>query len=46
MAQPIQEIGRTAVRMLLARIEEPARPPQTVRLPPVFMHRRSCGCAS
>ncbi|MCP3799352.1 LacI family transcriptional regulator [Allokutzneria sp. A3M-2-11 16] len=44
MAQPITEIGRTAVRMLLARIADPARPPRTVRLPARLMHRRSCGC--
>lgn len=46
LAQPIHEIGRTAVQMLLARIEDPSRPPRTVRLPPVLMHRRSCGCGS
>ncbi|WP_394850077.1 LacI family transcriptional regulator [Pendulispora brunnea] len=45
MAQPIREIGRTAVRMLLERIEDPTTPPQIVRLPPVFMHRQSCGCS-
>lgn len=45
MAQPIADIGRTAVRMLLARIKDPAREPQTVRLPAKLMHRQSCGCA-
>ncbi|MFB9429195.1 LacI family DNA-binding transcriptional regulator [Streptoalloteichus tenebrarius] len=44
MAQPIAEIGRTAVRMLLSRIADPDQPPRTVRLPARFMHRRSCGC--
>ena len=44
MAQPIAEIGRTAVRMLLARIADPDRTPETVRLPPTLMHRQSCGC--
>ncbi|MGW0517776.1 LacI family DNA-binding transcriptional regulator [Crossiella sp. NPDC003009] len=44
MAQPVEEIGRTAVRMLLARIAEPERAPRTVRLPARFVHRRSCGC--
>jgi LacI family transcriptional regulator len=44
MAQPIAEIGRTAVRMLLGRIADPSRPPTTTRLQPVLMHRRSCGC--
>ncbi|TCO64845.1 LacI family transcriptional regulator [Actinocrispum wychmicini] len=44
MAQPIAEIGRTAVRMLLLRIADPSRPPTTTRLQPVLMHRQSCGC--
>ncbi|MEU4801663.1 LacI family DNA-binding transcriptional regulator [Actinosynnema sp. NPDC023587] len=44
MAQPVEEIGRTAVRLLLARISDPARAPETIRLPPVLKHRRSCGC--
>jgi LacI family transcriptional regulator len=44
MAQPIAEIGRTAVRMLLTRIADPSRPPTTTRLQPHLMHRKSCGC--
>jgi LacI family transcriptional regulator len=44
MAQPIAEIGRTAVKMLLSRIADPSRPPTTTRLQPVLMHRKSCGC--
>jgi LacI family transcriptional regulator len=44
MAQPTEEIGRRAVRLLLARIADPDRPPETVRLPPRLMHRHSCGC--
>lgn len=44
MAQPIQQIGAEAVRLLLARIGDPRRQPQTVRLRPEFMHRESCGC--
>lgn len=43
-AQPIGEIGRTAVRLLLTRIADPAHPPRTVRLPATFVHRSSCGC--
>jgi LacI family transcriptional regulator len=46
VAQPIGEIGRTAVRMLLTRIANPAHPPRTVRLPATLVHRSSCGCAS
>jgi LacI family transcriptional regulator len=45
MAQPIQEIGARAVQLLLSRISDPRRPPETVRLQPRFMHRESCGCA-
>ncbi|GAA3460712.1 LacI family DNA-binding transcriptional regulator [Saccharothrix longispora] len=44
MAQPVEEIGRTAVRLLLDRIGDPSRPPETIRLPPTLLHRRSCGC--
>ncbi|MPZ79440.1 MAG: LacI family DNA-binding transcriptional regulator [Actinophytocola sp.] len=44
VAQPVAEMGRTAVRMLLDRIADPARPPVTKRLPTTFIHRGSCGC--
>ncbi|OQO90577.1 LacI family DNA-binding transcriptional regulator [Saccharomonospora piscinae] len=44
MAQPVAEIGRRAVRLLLARLHDPDRAPETVRLRPAFRHRRSCGC--
>ncbi|MFI6029212.1 LacI family DNA-binding transcriptional regulator [Amycolatopsis magusensis] len=45
MAQPIEEIGRRAVRLLLARIADPDRKAEVVRLPPELRHRESCGCA-
>ncbi|GGU98225.1 LacI family transcriptional regulator [Streptomyces albospinus] len=44
IAQPSKELGATAVRLLLARLDEPDRPPRTVRLPCAFVHRTSCGC--
>jgi len=44
VAQPIAEMGRTAVRMLLERIADPTRKPTTARLAATFMHRNSCGC--
>lgn len=44
MAQPVAEIGTHAVRMLLARIADPDRQPETVRLPPTLRRRQSCGC--
>lgn len=43
-AQPVAEIGATAVRLLVERIADPARPPAIVRIPPTLVHRRSCGC--
>jgi LacI family transcriptional regulator len=44
VAQPIAEMGRTAVRMLLERIADPSRTATTTRLPATFVHRNSCGC--
>ncbi|HEY8371576.1 MAG TPA: LacI family DNA-binding transcriptional regulator [Pseudonocardiaceae bacterium] len=44
MAQPIAEIGRTAVHMVLSRISDPDQPARTVRLPTRLVHRHSCGC--
>ena len=44
MAHPVDEIGRTAVRLLLSRLDDPDREPQTVLLPPSLVHRGSCGC--
>ena len=43
-AQPVAEIAATAVDLLLRRIADPGRPPATVRIPPVLIHRGSCGC--
>lgn len=43
-AQPVAEIGRTAVRLLLDRIADPDHAPRTIRIPPTLMHRHSCGC--
>ncbi|GAA3881170.1 LacI family DNA-binding transcriptional regulator [Saccharothrix violaceirubra] len=44
MAQPVEEIGRTAVRLLLSRITDPDQAPRTIRLAPELRHRSSCGC--
>jgi LacI family transcriptional regulator len=43
-AQPTREIGQKAVQLLLSRLDEPDRDPQSIRLPPTFVHRESCGC--
>lgn len=46
MAQPVSDIAREAVRLLLSRIKAPSLAPRTVRLPATLVHRDSCGCAS
>jgi DNA-binding LacI/PurR family transcriptional regulator len=30
--------------MLLERIANSKKEPETVRIPPILMHRQSCGC--
>jgi LacI family transcriptional regulator len=44
IAQPCAQMGRRAVELLLERMADPSAPPRTVRLPPTFVHRESCGC--
>jgi LacI family transcriptional regulator len=44
VAQPTAEIGARAVQLLLSRLDEPDRAPQSLRLAPRFVHRESCGC--
>ena len=44
VAQPAGEIGACAVGLLRARLDDPSRAPQAVRLPARFVHRASCGC--
>ncbi|PPK67931.1 LacI family DNA-binding transcriptional regulator [Actinokineospora auranticolor] len=44
MAHPVDEIGRTAIRLLLARLSDRDRAPETVLLAPTLVHRGSCGC--
>lgn len=43
VAQPAEEIGQTAARLLLDRLKEPGRPPQQVILPATLVVRESCG---
>jgi len=43
VAQPTEQLGREAVRILRARLDDPSRPPRHVRLKPAFVHRDSCG---
>ncbi len=44
--QPMRELGERSVRLLLARISDPAAPPRSVVLPTEVVIRRSCGCRS
>jgi LacI family transcriptional regulator len=44
--QPMSELGEQSVRMLLARIADPAAPRQSAELPTQIVIRRSCGCRS
>lgn len=46
IAQPFVEMGRRAVELLIARMADPTAPPVTLRLPPTFVHRDSCGCSA
>ncbi|WP_083666691.1 LacI family DNA-binding transcriptional regulator [Saccharomonospora sp. CUA-673] len=46
IAQPVADIGREAMRLLLRRIEDPDCPPETVRLPPQLRVRSSCARVS
>jgi DNA-binding LacI/PurR family transcriptional regulator len=42
IAQPVSELGRTAVRLLLERIEEPQRPTRKILLDTTLIVRASC----
>lgn len=46
MAQDSAALASTVVNMLLARIKDANRPPQTVTISTNFQHRDSCGCAA
>jgi LacI family transcriptional regulator len=45
VTQPVADLGREAVRMLLSLIEDPGRAPMQRFLPTELTTRRSCGCA-
>lgn len=44
VAQPVATIAVKAIQMLLERIKDPERIPQTLRLKPTIHIRNSCGC--
>ncbi|NNE96176.1 MAG: LacI family DNA-binding transcriptional regulator [Acidimicrobiales bacterium] len=43
VAQPVAEVGRQAVMLLKAVIDNPAMAPQRIVLPPTLLVRESCG---
>lgn len=45
ITQPVAELGREAVRMLLALVEQPDNPPRQQFLQTQLTLRHSCGCA-
>lgn len=45
VAQPCSELGATAVRLLMRRLQEPTAKPRTLRLAATLRIRDSCGCA-
>jgi DNA-binding LacI/PurR family transcriptional regulator len=44
VAQPVEELGRTAAQLLLERLSTPGRPVRQVVLQNRLMLRHSCGC--
>jgi len=40
---PAEEVGRTAMELLFARLADRSRPPQEIKLRPKLVLRRSCG---
>lgn len=44
LAQPVADLGRRAVQLLLSRMADPDRPSESVSLTPRFLHGASCGC--
>jgi DNA-binding LacI/PurR family transcriptional regulator len=45
VTQPVADLGREAVRMLLSLVDDPDRAPMQRFLPTELTTRRSCGCA-
>ncbi|MEU4518268.1 substrate-binding domain-containing protein [Amycolatopsis sp. NPDC024027] len=44
LVQPVADLGRRAVQLLMSRMADPDRPPESVWLTPRFLHGASCGC--
>jgi len=43
VCNPAEEVGRTAMELLFARLADRSRPPQEIKLKPRLILRRSCG---
>ncbi|MEV6440790.1 substrate-binding domain-containing protein [Amycolatopsis sp. NPDC051716] len=44
LVQPVADLGHRAVQLLMSRMADPDRPPESVWLTPRFLHGASCGC--
>ncbi|MET8848424.1 substrate-binding domain-containing protein [Amycolatopsis sp. NPDC004625] len=44
LVQPVADLGRRAVQLLMSRMADPDRPAESVWLAPKFLHGASCGC--
>ncbi len=44
LVQPVADLGRRAVQLLMSRMADPDRPPESVWLTPKLLHGASCGC--
>lgn len=44
VAQPVEDMGNLAAKLLIKRIAGYSGPPERRTLPPTFQHRQSCGC--
>jgi LacI family transcriptional regulator len=45
-AQPCHALGARVVQLLMARLADPRRPAQRLRVPASIEHRASCGCGA
>lgn len=44
LVQPVADLGRRAVQLLMSRLADPDRPPESAWLTPKLLHGASCGC--
>lgn len=46
LRQNTERLAAAAVRLLLRRLDQPNRGRETITVPPLFIHRGSCGCTT